>query len=461
MKKKILAFLCILACLSMLVACGDDSESSETSDGEDAILTAEDADAEANKDAIHFAGYNLDKVIVLSRHNIRSPLTDEGSLLADVTPHEWFNWSSASSELSLRGGILETEMGQYFRKWLEVEGLFPENYRPQNDEVRIYANSKQRTIASAEYFTAGLLPVGNANIEYHVDYDTMDPVFTPQITFTSPAYEKAVKDQINELYKDKLDALYNNYDLLMDVLDFEETDAYKKGDMDKFTVGDDEIILEVAKEPGSSGSLRTACTVSDALVLQYYEENDDSAAAFGHELTYEDWKEIAAIKDMYTDVWYKPPLIAKNIAHPLLQLINDEMNTGNRKFTFLCGHDTNIGSTLSSLDVADYDLPGSIEKNTPIGAKLVFSHWVNDAGEKFWSVDMIYQTTLQLKTYPLLDLANGPAVYHLEFNGMTANKDGLYTDAEMKARFKEAIDAYDRIYSEYVGEAAPAVEPAA
>ena len=82
-------------------------------------------------------GYQLEQVVILSRHNIRSPLSGSGSALGTITPHEWFAWSSNPSELSLRGGVLETEMGQYFRKWLEAEGLFPENYRPEDGKVRI------------------------------------------------------------------------------------------------------------------------------------------------------------------------------------------------------------------------------------------------------------------------------------------------------------------------------------
>ena len=70
--------------------------------------------------------YTLKQVVVLSRHNIRSPLSGRQSTLQRITPHEWYHWSSAPSELSLRGGALETIMGQYFRKWLVNEGLMKE-----------------------------------------------------------------------------------------------------------------------------------------------------------------------------------------------------------------------------------------------------------------------------------------------------------------------------------------------
>ena len=38
-------------------------------------------------------GYTLEQVVVLSRHNIRSPLSGGGSVLGMITPHEWFSWS--------------------------------------------------------------------------------------------------------------------------------------------------------------------------------------------------------------------------------------------------------------------------------------------------------------------------------------------------------------------------------
>ena len=52
---------------------------------------------------------------------IRAPLSGAGSALDTITPHTWFNWSAEASQLSVRGGTLETEMGQYFRKWIDVK----------------------------------------------------------------------------------------------------------------------------------------------------------------------------------------------------------------------------------------------------------------------------------------------------------------------------------------------------
>ena len=168
---------------------------------------------------------------------------------------------------------------------------------------------------------------------------------------------------------------------------------------------------------------------ADALVLQYFEESDDAKAAFGHTLTEEQWKQISEVKDVYGDVLFTAPLIAANVAHPLLQEIESELLTSGREFTFLCGHDSNVGSVLAALGAEPYELPGAIEK-TPIGCKLVFSRWVGPDGESYCTVDMVYETVDQLRSAPLLDLEQHPAVVPMRFAGITPNADGLYTEAD-------------------------------
>ena len=397
--------------------------------------------------------FELEQAVILSRHNIRSPLSGSGSALGSVTPHEWFDWSSDASELSLRGGVLETEMGQYFRKWLEYEGLFPKNYFPEDGAVRIYANAKQRTIATAEYFVSGLLPTANIPIETHVQFDKMDPVFTPQLTFVSPEYNADAQEQVWGLYSDTMNGLADNYALLADVIDFEQSPAWADGSVSPFRTDDTQLSLELNKEPAVTGSLKTACSVSDALVLQYFEEPDPVKAAFGHELSQEQWEQISEIKDVYGDVLFTAPLIAVNVAHPLLEEIASELETEGRKFSFLCGHDSNLASVLAALGAEEYELPGAIEK-TPIGAKLVFCRWRGPDGERYCTVDMVYQTTEQLRAASLLDLEAHPATVPMHFSALRLQENGMYTEQDFMALLEDAIAEYDSILADYALDAA-------
>jgi len=394
--------------------------------------------------------YKLKEVVILSRHNIRSPLSTNGSALSKMTPHEWTNWSSAASELTLRGGVLETEMGQFFRKWTIETGLFKDNYVPTIDEVNVYANSMQRCIATAQYFSGGFMPVANLRVNHRYVPSKMDPIFFPRLTKSTEAFRTEAMKQINAMGgKEGLvginKSLKESYDLIAKVLDMKQSEYYKKGEIKDFVNNDTQITLELNQEPGMKGSLKNANSASDAFILQYYEEPDGMKAAFGHKLTTEDWTKIAKVKDVYGDVLFTAPIVAVNVAHPLLQYMYDELNDKDRKFTFLCGHDSNIASVDAALGVEDYSLPNSIEKKTPIGSKLVVEKWVDAAGKAYVAVNLVYQSTDQLKQMSLLDLQHAPQVFSLKLKGLNQNTDGLYTFEDVNARFLQAIRAYDDI----------------
>lgn len=393
--------------------------------------------------------YKLKEAVVLSRHNIRAPLSGNGSALGNLTPHEWTQWSSAPSELTLRGGALETMMGQFFRKWLVDAGLFPENYVPTADEVNVYANSMQRTIATARYFTSGFMPVGGLVVNHRFVPSKMDPVFNPQLTKVSPEFKAEAMKEIAAMGGKKgiigiNEELTPNYILIAEVLDLKDSPAAKSGTK-AFDDYNTQIILERNKEPGMTGSLKDANSASDAFILQYYEEPDSVAAAFGKSLTREQWQEIAKIKDVYGDVLFTAPIVAVNVAHPLLQYMYDEIESPDRKFTFLVGHDSNIASVTAALGVLPYDLPNAIEKKTPIGSKLVVEKWVGPDGEEYGALNLVYQSVDQLKNMSLLDLDNPPMVVSLKLDGLQENADGLYKMADLEARFLQAIRAYDAI----------------
>jgi len=394
--------------------------------------------------------YKLKEVVILSRHNIRSPLSTNGSALSKMTPHEWTNWSSASSELTLRGGVLETEMGQFFRKWTIETGLFKDNYVPTIDEVNVYANSMQRCIATAQYFSAGFMPVANLRVNHRYVPSKMDPIFFPRLTKSTEAFRTEAMKQINAMGgKEGLvginKSLKESYDLIAKVLDMKQSEYYKKGEIKDFVNNDTQITLELNQEPGMKGSLKNANSASDAFILQYYEEPDGMKAAFGHKLTTEDWTKIAKVKDVYGDVLFTAPIVAVNVAHPLLQYMYDELNDKDRKFTFLCGHDSNIASVDAALGVEEYSLPNSIEKKTPIGSKLVLEKWVDAAGKAYIAVNLVYQSTDQLKQMSLLDMQHTPQIFSLKLKGLNQNTDGLYTFDDVNARFLQAIRAYDDI----------------
>ena len=390
------------------------------------------------------ARYELKEVVVMSRHNIRSPLSSGGAAYQRVTPHTWFQWSSPGSQLSLRGGVLETEMGQFFRKWVVSEGLLPDNYRPEGDEVLFYANSRQRTFATAKYFSAGFLPFANVEITHKFEEDKMDPVFTPQFTKMNDTYRQQVFSEMQAMHGGPqawMKAQQQTLTLMEQVLDMANAPA-AKNDTTHFWYDDVQFKIEKGDEPKMTGGYTLANSVADALVLQCYES--ESMTAFGHALTTDQWRAICEVKAVYDGLLFTTHAAAVNLAYPLVSRIREELNNGNRKFMFLCGHDSNLASIGAALRFIYPETQQALELHTPIGSKLVFEKW-NDGTEDYVAVNLVYQAVGQLQGRTLLSLDVPPMVLPVTVTGLTANSDGLYRLSDLDARFAEAMAAYEAI----------------
>jgi len=415
------------------------------------------AEAQSQRDDAFKQKYQLKEAVVLSRHNIRSPLSDSKSTLGRMTPHKWHDWSAAKSELTLRGGVLETEMGQYFRKWAVDAGLFPENYVPTADDLNVIANSMQRCIATAQYFTSGFMPVGGVVVNHRYTPSKMDPLFNPQLTKVSPAFIEEANRQINAMGgKEGMRGINKNiepnYQLIMEVMDVDKSPMAKDNDPElaAFTNYDTEVVFEKFKEPSlkAGSALKELNSASDAFILQYYEEPDTLAAAFGHDIDRNDWTRIANIKDTYQNVLFSAPIVATNVAYPLVRYMYDELMSPDRKFTFLVGHDSNLAALAAALGVEEYELPDAIERKTPIGSKIVIEKFVDADGNEYADMNIVYQSVDQLREKQLLDLDNPPKIYQLSISGLEKNADGLYDMQDLLKRFETAMANYEAIPAE-------------
>lgn len=397
----------------------------------------------SRSDAFH-SKYQLKEVVVMSRHNIRSPLSSGSADYQRVTPYKWFAWTSPSSQLSLRGGVLETEMGQFFRKWVVNEGLLPDNYRPEGEEVLFYANSRQRTFATAKYFSAGFLPFANVEITHKLKEDKMDPVFTPQFTKMNDTYRQQVLAEMNAMHGGPqawMAAQQPTLELMEQVIAMANSPA-AKNDSAHFWYNDIKFKIEKGDEPKMTGGYTLANSVADAMVLQCYET--ESFTAFGTPLTIEQWRAICAVKEVYDALLFTTHSAAVNLAYPLVSRIREELNNSDRKFMFLCGHDSNLASIGAALGLKFPETQNALELHTPIGSKLVFEKW-SDGTDDYVAVNLVYQAVQQLQGRTLLSLDVPPMVMPITVEGLTANSDGLYRLVDLDARMGTAMAEYEAI----------------
>ena len=398
--------------------------------------------------------YTLEQMVVLSRHNLRAPLSSNGSVPQELTPHSWIDWSAGSSELTLLGGVEETSMGQYFRKWLDREGLIPENTVPQPGETRFCARDKQRCRATARYFAAGMLPLADIEVEHPGDARGTEDFMQPVLHFYSDDYAADAIAQVAAQGGEKgFDGLAEqNRDvirLIMDTVDMQDSEFYQSGSYGDLLTDGFGFAMEADKEPDITGAVKPAYQVADALLLQYYEEPDALKAAFGHELTDEDWARLGAFMTTCLEMKHGAPLVAANIANPLLRELKGELLNEDRKFSFFCAHDCTVIGALSALGAEDYALPQSIETKTPIGVKLVFERRRDDEGAAWYRVSLIYRSTEQIRSGEMLTPDNPPLRYDLRFEGVKTNADGLIAEADLFDLFDRSIAKLDRLEAAY------------
>lgn len=389
--------------------------------------------------------YTLEKTTLFSRHNIRAPFADESVGFNNLSAHEWIKWTSEDAYLTMRGGVLETLMGQYFRKYFARHNLFVEQAIPNSEEVRVYANSRQRTIATAKFFISGVFPVANIPVEYHEQLDVDDEKFGLKVPFLTEHLKATIEAELHQFSPDNdfnllLWSLKDNFTLLEKVTNFKNSIYAKKTQISAYDLDDIGIEIATDKHPELTGSLRIALNASDALILQYYEEESDLKASFGISLNFEEWQAISAIKDLYCDVLFTPPTLAKLLVKELAHELHSELINNNRKLSVLVGHDINIGGLLSAIGAYDYILPYTIEKRTPIGSKIVIEKWKGQDGQDYASIQLVYFSLEQMRKARQIDLDNPPMRFDLTIKGLEKNHDGLYRYEDVVNTFKNVVD---------------------
>lgn len=368
----------------------------------------------------------LQQVLMLSRHNLRAPLADNGSVLEQSTKKSWPQWDVPGGQLTTKGGVLEVYMGNYTRQWLAQQGLVKNGSCPDSNNVFVYANSLQRTVATAQFFVNGAFPGCDVAVTHQDEMGSMDPIFNPVITDGSDAFNKkalAAMAAANE----KL-SLKPAFQRLEKIVDYKASPACNNKKQCDLSSGQNTFSAENGKEPTVSGPLKVGNSLMDAFTLQYYEGFPLDQVAWGQIKTPEQWKELSAIKNGYQDALFTSPDVSREVAAPLVDYIRSQLVDQDKanapKITLMVGHDSNIASLLSALQVKPYELPDTYEK-TPIGGQVVFERWHDAKNDKdLLKVEYVYQTADQLRNADVLSLKNPPKRVTLQLAGCETDANG-------------------------------------
>lgn len=344
----------------------------------------------------HVYGLQLTKVLVLSRHNLRAPLT---STLARMTPKDWPKWNVELGHLTPKGALLESYMGEYFTAWLEKEGLLSKPC-PEEKSVYIYANTRQRTKATAQAFSEAAFKNCNVTVNFK-NISKMDPIFNPVVRNTTESFiELAKQEMFDKLAKSDLEDVYL---ALNDITDLKNSAICKEDGYCDLSKDKDDIIFEVGSEPNVAGPFFISNAMVDSFLMSYYEGLKD--IGWGKIENEEHWKLLTKVVIENQNVRFNLTTAAKDLVKPLISYIKENIDR-DTKFTLLVGHDSNLSPLLTCMEFRPFVLPEQFE-HTPIGGKLVFQKWTDDAND-FLKVEFVYQSWGQLRDAEKLSLANPP-----------------------------------------------------
>ncbi|KDW50309.1 glucose-1-phosphatase [Escherichia coli 2-210-07_S1_C3] len=371
-------------------------------------------------------GYQLQQVLMMSRHNLRAPLANNGSVLEQSTPNKWPEWDVPGGQLTTKGGVLEVYMGHYMREWLAEQGMVKSGECPPPYTVYAYANSLQRTVATAQFFITGAFPGCDIPVHHQEKMGTMDPTFNPVITDDSAAFsEQAVAAMEKELSKLQLT---DSYQLLEKIVNYKDSPACKEKQQCSLVDGKNTFSAKYQQEPGVSGPLKVGNSLVDAFTLQYYEGFPMDQVAWGEIKSDQQWKVLSKLKNGYQDSLFTSPEVARNVAKPLVSYIDKALVTDRAsapKITVLVGHDSNIASLLTALDFKPYQLHDQNER-TPIGGKIVFQRWHDSkANRDLMKIEYVYQSAEQLRNADALTLQAPAQRVTLELSGCPIDADGF------------------------------------
>lgn len=370
-------------------------------------------------------GYQLEQVLLMSRHNLRAPLAS--SVLEQSTARSWPEWDVPSGWLTAKGGVLEVYMGHYMREWLADQSLVTSGECPAPRSVYAYANSLQRTVATAQFFVTGAFPGCDVPVHHQEKIGTMDPVFNLVITNNSPEFkERAVQAMKKQREEFKLT---DSYELLEKIVGYSNSPACKEKQQCELTAQKDKFSANAAEAPRIIGPLKVGNALVDAFTLQYYEGFPLDQVAWGQIETDQQWRVLSQLKYGLQDTIFASPEVARNMAAPLVKYIRQALvgkdAANGPKVTLMFGHDSNIASLLTALQFKPYQLPEQYERS-PIGGIIMFQRWHDKGNNRdLMKVEYVYQSAEQLRNGDVLTLKHPPKRVTLRLEGCPTDVNGF------------------------------------
>lgn len=302
----------------------------------------------------------LKKTVVFTRHGIRYPLIYTEEFESRFGKKNLVNWEfedERMGNLTKKGELVEFIFGQELKNILNTDNIKDPYY---------YCNCTKRTYLTAKILATSMFPY--AKIDINKKYKELERL---DVTFNTILKDKYVIDkEKSELLDKKMIKVYTK---------MEEILGLEKGAIsDKKT----ELYIDDTGYLHASGAIRMATDICDLFILKYY-ENFPLNEIFESDNFLEDLKLMATAKDEFLDLIFSDKKYTLASIDNVFNLLNELIKKDN-DLILVAGHDSNIATILSMLDV-DLKIENDAIEKYPIGSKLIFKIYEDNSYELYYS----------------------------------------------------------------------------
>ncbi len=353
---------------------------------------------------------DLELVVMLSRHGVRSPIGARDRY-GKYSAAPWPAWDVPPSYLTAHGYQLMKLFGVWDRTRFSSERLFAPTGCADAAHVSVVADIDQRTRETGKALAEGMFP--GCEIAVHAQPEgTTDPLFRPiesgaahpdEALTTAAALGRVGGDFNNlaEAYRSQLTLL----DRVLAGCGHAPANASRTS------------LFDI---PDAHSRVSTAATIAENLLLEYTEGMSQANTGWGC-LDGATLRTIMQVNSANWDYGMRTPAEARVYASILLDRIQKTMQqsaTGaavpgalgkpGDRLVILVGHDTNLVAVAGALGI-DWIFDGRVD-DTPPGGALLFELWrPRDGGKPFVRLEYIAQTLEQMRNAEPLTAANPPA----------------------------------------------------